>query len=104
MAKIDNVSCIEYLIVFRLTISVSYDTSRPPRFIRLWLDEAPTVLLVIAATTFIIGLNLFVYLSVQVRLPRLLHPRLFSVFTVRQDTYQYQQTLSRAYKVCSCWS
>ena len=73
MAKVDNVSCIEYLFVFWLTIPASYDTSRPPKFIRLWLDEAPTVLLVIAATTFIIGLNLFVYLSVQVRLPRSHH-------------------------------
>ena len=44
-----------------------YDTEKPPRLVELWLDMAPIVSMIIAALTFIIGLNLFVYLSSQVR-------------------------------------
>lgn len=35
----------------------------------MWLDGAPMVFLVISAVAFIIGLNLFAYLSHQVRQP-----------------------------------
>lgn len=35
--------------------------------IRMWLDKAPLLFLVIAAVGFVIGLNLFAYLSLQVR-------------------------------------
>lgn len=35
----------------------------------MWLDGAPMVFLVISAVAFIIGLNLFAYLSYQVRQP-----------------------------------
>lgn len=38
-----------------------------PKLIRLWLEKAPMIFLVIAAVAFVIGLNLFAYLSLQVR-------------------------------------
>lgn len=45
----------------------SYNAPRePPKLIRLWLDKAPMVFLIVAAATFVIGLNLFAYLSLQV--------------------------------------
>lgn len=37
--------------------------------IRMWFDKAPILFLVIAAVAFVIGLNLFAYLSLQVRRP-----------------------------------
>ena len=43
-----------------------YDTASPPRPIRMWFDKAPIVFLIIYALMFIIGLNLFAYLSSQV--------------------------------------
>ena len=51
-----------------MTALHSYDSGRPPRLIELWLDNAPMLFLIIAALTFIIGLNLFAYLSSQVRM------------------------------------
>lgn len=45
----------------------SYNAPRePPKLIRLWLDKAPMVFLIVAAAAFVIGLNLFAYLSLQV--------------------------------------
>lgn len=38
----------------------------PPAFISMWLERAPVVLLAISAFAFVIGLNLFTYLSSQV--------------------------------------
>lgn len=38
----------------------------PPKLIRLWLDKAPMVFLIVSAATFVIGLNLFAFLSLQV--------------------------------------
>lgn len=35
--------------------------------IRMWFDKAPMLFLIIAAVTFVLGLNLFAYLSLQVR-------------------------------------
>lgn len=35
---------------------------------RLWLDKAPLISLIVAAFTFVVGLNLFAFLSSQVRL------------------------------------
>ena len=46
-----------------------YYSDTPPPLIRLWLEKAPLIFLVIAALTFIIGLNLFAYLSSQVCMP-----------------------------------
>lgn len=45
-----------------------YYARTPPKLILLWLDKAPVIFLIVAAVTFIIGLNLFVYQSVQVSL------------------------------------
>lgn len=42
----------------------------PPKAIRFWLVKGPMVLLVVAAVAFVIGLNLFAYLSKQVRSSR----------------------------------
>lgn len=45
----------------------SYGSPRiPPKFIHLWLDKAPMIFLIIAAVAFVIGLNLFAHLSLQV--------------------------------------
>ena len=50
----------------------SYDTINPPWLIKLWLDKAPMIFLIVSALTFIVGLNLFAYLSSQVRVPLVL--------------------------------
>ena len=46
---------------------IRYDTVNPPWLIKLWLDKAPMIFLIVSALTFIVGLNLFAYLSSQVR-------------------------------------
>ena len=51
---------------------VRYDTINPPWPIKLWLDKAPMIFLIVSALMFIVGLNLFVYLSSQVRIPLVL--------------------------------
>ena len=45
---------------------VRYDTINPPWLIKLWLDQAPMIFLIVSALMFIVGLNLFAYLSSQV--------------------------------------
>lgn len=35
----------------------------------MWLDKAPMIFLIIAAVSFVIGLNLFAHQSLQVRRP-----------------------------------
>ena len=49
-----------------------YDTINPPWLINLWLDKAPMIFLIVSALMFIVGLNLFAYLSSQVRIPLVL--------------------------------
>ena len=68
MAKVENVgltACVRlgYGHWQRLK---RYDSAKPPRLIELWLDKAPMIFLIVAALTFIVGLNLFAYLSSQV--------------------------------------
>lgn len=46
---------------------IRYNSRVPPRLIRMWLDRAPMMFLIIAAISFVIGLNIFAYLSLQVR-------------------------------------
>lgn len=43
-----------------------YNSCAPPKLIRMWFDKAPMLFLIIAAVSFVIGLNLFAYLSLQV--------------------------------------
>ena len=52
--------------VWTLTTQERYDSAKPPHLIELWLDKAPMIFLVVAALTFIAGLNMFAYLSSQV--------------------------------------
>ena len=49
-----------------LLIENRYDTIDPPWPIKLWLDKAPMIFLIVSALMFIVGLNLFAYLSSQV--------------------------------------
>ena len=51
---------------------IRYDTIKPPWLIKLWLDKAPMIFLIVSALMFIVGLNLFAYLSSQVRVPLVL--------------------------------
>ena len=51
---------------------VRYDTIVPPWPVKLWLDKAPMIFLIVSALMFIVGLNLFAYLSSQVRVPLVL--------------------------------
>lgn len=44
-----------------------YDSCVPPMLIHMWLDKAPMLFLVFTAVSFVIGLNLLAYLSLQVR-------------------------------------
>lgn len=36
---------------------LSYDSCAPPKLIRMWFDKAPMLFLIIAAISFVIGLN-----------------------------------------------
>ena len=45
---------------------IRYYTINPPWLIKLWLDKAPMIFLIVSALMFIAGLNLFAYLSSQV--------------------------------------
>ena len=49
-----------------LKYQVRYDTINPPWPIKLWFDKAPMIFLIVSALMFIVGLNLFAYLSSQV--------------------------------------
>ena len=60
--------CMHSECAWALTVLPSYDGTRPPVLIRWWFDKAPIVFLILSALTFIVGLNLFAYLSSQVRL------------------------------------
>ena len=54
--------------VYSLINTNRYDTTIPPWLIKLWLDKAPIIFLIVSALMFIVGLNLFAYLSSQVRM------------------------------------
>ena len=72
---------------------ISYDTINPPWLIKLWLDKAPMIFLIVSALMFIVGLNLFAYLSSQVRIPRI-----FRVVLLRMNRhvmYRCQRMHSR---------
>lgn len=45
----------------------SFYSSPPPPEVRFWFERSPMVSLTIAALTFVIGLNVYVYVSAQVR-------------------------------------
>ena len=48
-----------------LLLHLRYDSHRPPFLIKLWLDKAPILFLVVSAVLFVIGFNLFVYIPNQ---------------------------------------
>ena len=72
---------------------VRYDTINPPWLIKLWLDKAPMIFLIVSALTFIVGLNLFAYLSSQVRVP--LVARIGLLIINRHVMYRCQRMRSR---------
>lgn len=49
-----------------INTSLRYDSRVPPILIGVWFDKAPMLFLAIAAVSFVIGLNLFAYFSLQV--------------------------------------
>lgn len=61
--------CVIYFIYNTGNIDENrrYDSRVPPKLIRMWFEKAPMLFLVIAAIAFVIGLNIFSYLSLQVR-------------------------------------
>ena len=72
---------------------VRYDTINPPWPMKLWLDKAPMIFLIVSALMFIVGLNLFAYLSSQVRVPLVL--RIVLLRTNRHVMYRCQRMRSR---------
>ena len=72
---------------------IRYDTIKPPWLIKLWLDKAPMIFLIVSALTFIVGLNLFAYLSSQVRVPLVL--RVVLLRMNRHVMYRCQRMHSR---------
>ena len=61
-----------YVYLFKLMLLMShgvqsYGERRPPWLVKLWIEKCPMVFLIISAFAFIMGLNLFTYLSTQVR-------------------------------------
>ena len=79
-----------------------YDTINPPWLIKLWLDKAPMIFLIVSALMFIVGLNLFAYLSSQVCILFMAHTALLR--TNRPVMYRCQQMRSRARIVYACLS
>ena len=73
---------------------IRYDTIKPPWLIKLWLDKAPMIFLIVSALMFIVGLNLFAYLSSQVCILFMAHTALLR--TNRPVMYRCQQMRSRA--------
>ena len=74
-----------------------YDAINTPWLIKLWLDKAPMIFLIVSALTFIVGLNLFAYLSSQVRVPLVL--RVVLLRMNRHVMYRCQRMHSRAHIV-----
>lgn len=72
--KVFNVRVLFFTVVSGAYLTRSYDPRKTPMPIRLWFDKAPMVFLIIAAVAFVIGLNLFAYLSVQVCHEQFLSP------------------------------
>ena len=70
-----------------------YDTTSPPWPIKLWLEKAPMIFLIVSALTFIVGLNLFAYLSSQVCVPFV--ARIGLLIVNRHIMYRYQRMRSR---------
>ena len=83
---------------------IRYDTIKPPWLIKLWLDKAPMIFLIVSALTFIAGLNLFAYLSSQVCISFI--SRFVALRIHRHVMYRCQQTQSRACMVLAylSWS
>ena len=76
---------------------VRYDTINPPWPIKLWFDKAPMIFLIVSALMFIVGLNLYAYLSSQVRIPLVL--RVVLLRMNRHVMYRCQRMHSRAHMV-----
>ena len=89
-----------YRIEFRMT-QHRYDKTSPPLLIKLWLDKAPMIFLIVSALMFIVGLNLFAYLSSQVCVPFIL--RNVVLRTNRRAMYRYQRMRSRERMVSAYW-
>ena len=75
----------------------SYDTINPPWLMKLWLDKAPMIFLIVSALTFIVGLNLFAYLSSQVCISYL--ARVVLLRMNRHVMYRCQRMHSRVHMV-----
>lgn len=70
MEEVIDVSEFIYIfahLVIAQCFSFRHDSRVPPKLIHMWFDKAPMLFLIIAAVSFVVGLNLFSYLSVQVR-------------------------------------
>ena len=80
----------------------SYYTINPPWLIKLWLDKAPMIFLVVSALMFIAGLNLFAYLSSQVCISFI--ARVVVLRIHRHAMYRCQRMHLRARIVYACLS
>ena len=80
-----------------------YDTTSPPWLIRMWLDKAPIVFLIISALMFIVGLNLFAYLSSQVRRPPVHCIDILTTSRLLSCHYQQMRSRARIVYVCLSW-
>ena len=81
---------------------VRYDTINPPWPIKLWLEKAPMIFLIVSALTFIVGLNLFAYLASQVRVR--LVARIGLLIINRHVMYRCQRICSQERMVSACSS
>ena len=79
-----------------------YDATSPPWPIRVWLYKAPIAFLIISALMFMVGLNLFAYLSSQVCKSSVHRIAIWT--TSRLLSCHYQQMRSRAHIVYVCLS
>ena len=79
-----------------------YDAINPPWLIKLWLDKAPMIFLVVSALMFIAGLNLFAYLSSQVSISFI--ARVVALRIHRHVMYRCQRMHLRERIVYACLS
>ena len=70
-------------------------TTNTPWLIEIWFDKAPIMFLIISALMFVVGLNLFAYLSSQVRTPSARRITMLTIFRLPSCHYQQVHSLAR---------
>ena len=79
---------------------IRYDAINPPWPIKLWLDKAPMIFLIVSALMFIVGLNLFAYLTSQVRVALVLRVVLLRIIEKARYVSLSTNVFTGAHSLC----